>query len=477
MSSTPTTQTTPHSEAGPELEYRTARIHGTTFSNQTLRDWTESHLEGRVLNATAGPTHLTHPSGGEIVRNDIDPDADADRHLDVRELSQHYQPAFDTVLYDPPYSERQASVTYDCGFPGYQPDVTSELDAVLRSGGKVIQFGYTGDGLARHADYHREHVMVVNTLGRRHDVLALIDRKPTPNTPKAQPNSAVTGSVVMNEYANRPTNTQSTPFTLHYEPLVDPHDLGDPLPDPVREWTQSQFQGRVLVLYPGTHFTYPGSVIENHPTDTPPRMYDPTSRGWRATSSTALTNLEAFAEGRFDTIVFGPPASAFFENTTVDGSTTGLDTHIKHQIHDLLAEGGRLIQLGHTSTGMSSTYDYRRHAVAVFTTPGNSPAIHGVVDENHSRTLQSFTTPPLPERAITCVRCPTAWDLHQGRNPAFDVHCPSCEAVTQEACYTPSGGVRDEPHPARVETAFTLLANAEPCHHPDGHLFDHPRYA
>lgn len=209
MESTPTTHTpAQRASARPVLEYRTARIHGATFSNTTLRDWVESHLTGRVLNVTAGPTHLNHPDGGEIVRNDIDPSTDADTQLDVRDLGQHYTHEFDTIIYDPPYSERQADVTYGCGFPGYQSDVITALDAALRPGGKVIQFGYTTDGLATQSDYAREHVLLINTLGRRHDVLAVIDRKPTPNESASTASlCAVDSGVVMNEHASSRRDT------------------------------------------------------------------------------------------------------------------------------------------------------------------------------------------------------------------------------------------------------------------------------
>ena len=468
MSSTPTD---PQSQAGPQLEYRTARIHGATFSNQTLRDWVESHLEGRVLNATAGPTHLTHPDGGEIVRNDIDPDADANLHVDVRELSQHYQAAFDTVLYDPPYSERQATVTYDCGFPGYQPDVTHELDAVLRPGGKVLQFGYTTDGLAIQADYAREHVLLINTLGRRHDVLAVIDRKPPqPDSPSINCLSARDSGVVMNEHASTRRDTQAATFAMTYDTLPDPINLGTGLPDRVAEWAHQYFQGRVLVLYPGTEFDYQGTIIQNHPTAPPATRYEHGGDAWVARTSASVTDLAEFDRGYFETVVFGPPASAFFENTTIDGTTTGLDTAVKRAVHDLLDTGGRLIQIGHTSTGMSSDYDYRRAAVGVFTTPGDQPDVIGLVDENQSQSLFSYTTNQPVERQLTCVRCPTAWDLHRGQNPALDIHCPSCTALTHEPCHTPDNTDRDEPHPRRLETAMTALSHADPCTHPDGHL-------
>jgi len=65
------------------------------------------YIHGRTLNACAGKTKLQHD--GEIVRNDLDPKRDADTHLDVAEIADHFEPrSFDTVIFDPPFDQKQA---------------------------------------------------------------------------------------------------------------------------------------------------------------------------------------------------------------------------------------------------------------------------------------------------------------------------------------------------------------------------------
>jgi len=56
-----------------------------TFEYEPARSIVEEHMHGRVLNACAGKTKLQHDD--EIVRNDLNPDRDADVHLDVAEIA------------------------------------------------------------------------------------------------------------------------------------------------------------------------------------------------------------------------------------------------------------------------------------------------------------------------------------------------------------------------------------------------------
>lgn len=70
---------------GPQLDadvtftYCTVQPNRWTFSAAKIRAWVEQYLDGRVLNACAGPTKLGH---SPVHRNDIDPEIDADTHVD-----------------------------------------------------------------------------------------------------------------------------------------------------------------------------------------------------------------------------------------------------------------------------------------------------------------------------------------------------------------------------------------------------------
>jgi len=165
-----------------ELSYHTVRPNKWTFQSAKIRGWVESRLEGRVLNACAGKTKLANDH--EIVRNDLDEGRDADLHADVCEIADHFEAAaFDTIVYDPPFSENQANKTYDLGdgeavVAGRDAVAKRQFDEVLAPGGRVIQFGYTTTCMPASLGYKRLEVGVWNTLGRSNDYLSVIDKKP-----------------------------------------------------------------------------------------------------------------------------------------------------------------------------------------------------------------------------------------------------------------------------------------------------------
>jgi hypothetical protein len=165
-----------------ELEYQTVQPNRWTFQSDIIRRWVEQRLQGRVLNTCAGKTKLTHDH--EVIRNDIDEQRDADLHVDVCEIADHLAPeSFDTIVYDPPFSQYQANRSYGGRTVGDTALAKRQFDALLRPGGRVIQFGFTttcmptvierDDGTER--SYHRKAVAIFNTLGQMHDYLATVD--------------------------------------------------------------------------------------------------------------------------------------------------------------------------------------------------------------------------------------------------------------------------------------------------------------
>lgn len=134
-------------------------------------------MVGRVLNVCAGKTRLAHDH--EIVRNDIDEDRDADLHVDVCEIVDHFPAeSFDTIVYDPPFSDYQSNSKYEGMNVGNETIAKRQFDLLLRPGGRVIQFGYTTTCMPNEFGYHRSSVAVWNTLGRMNDYLSAVDEKP-----------------------------------------------------------------------------------------------------------------------------------------------------------------------------------------------------------------------------------------------------------------------------------------------------------
>lgn len=164
------------------LSYDTVQPNKWTFKSNKIRQWVEERLRGRVLNACAGKTKLAHDH--EIVRNDIDPERDADLHVDVREVADHFEAeSFGTIIYDPPFSENQANESYELEdgevvVAGKDAITKRQFHELLKPGGRVIQFGFTTTCMPAALEYERREVAVWNTLGRMNDYLSVVDEKP-----------------------------------------------------------------------------------------------------------------------------------------------------------------------------------------------------------------------------------------------------------------------------------------------------------
>ena len=167
---------------GLKMSYHSVSPNRWTFQSTKIRRWVEARLSGRVLNACAGKTRLAHD--GEIVRNDLDADRDADLHVDVCEIADHFEAAtFDTIVYDPPFSENQANESYELEdgeavVAGRDAVAKRQFDELLAPGGRVIQFGFSTTCMPAALDYDRREVAVWNTLGRCNDYLSVVDKKP-----------------------------------------------------------------------------------------------------------------------------------------------------------------------------------------------------------------------------------------------------------------------------------------------------------
>jgi len=164
-----------------ELSYHSVSPNKWTFKSKKIRQWVEARLTGRVLNACAGKTKLTHDD--RIIRNDIDEDREADLHVDVCQIADHFEAgSFDTIVYDPPFSSYQSNTEYDGKDVGDDALAKRQFDELLAEGGRVIQFGFTTTNMPTSLGYERQEVAVWNTLGRCNDYLSTVDKKPGEST-------------------------------------------------------------------------------------------------------------------------------------------------------------------------------------------------------------------------------------------------------------------------------------------------------
>ena len=120
-----------------------------TFECPPVRRVVESYLTGTVLNACAGKTKLRTEAVDEIVRNDINPKMDADYHIDVCEIGHHFEPrSFDVVVFDPPFSQKQADEHYDSAHATDMGQARKELRDLTKVGGTIVELGFDMWGAA-----------------------------------------------------------------------------------------------------------------------------------------------------------------------------------------------------------------------------------------------------------------------------------------------------------------------------------------
>ena len=147
-----------------------------TFEYPRAREFVEQRLQGRVLNACAGRVRLSHNS--EIVRNDLNPEADADLHADVSEIAGHFEPmSFDTVVFDPPYDDIQAADKYDSLRADGVLNAFKQFNQLVRPRGAVITFGWNSWGMRSHDSFEREETALFQRGPCKRDVIATVDRR------------------------------------------------------------------------------------------------------------------------------------------------------------------------------------------------------------------------------------------------------------------------------------------------------------
>ncbi|WP_135829987.1 zinc ribbon domain-containing protein [Halorussus halobius] len=167
-----------HRVGGRDSDGSQATISRWTFEAEQVRSVAEEHLQGRVLNATAGKTRLSHD--GDVVRNDINPEMPADTHVDVQAADEHWpSESFDSVVLDPPFDAGQAEARYGGWHASDFSVARDALEPLVRPGGIAISLGWTTYAFAEQfaPDWGREELHIYQRGPVHPDVFLMVDRK------------------------------------------------------------------------------------------------------------------------------------------------------------------------------------------------------------------------------------------------------------------------------------------------------------
>ena len=121
------------------------------------------------------------------VTNDLNPEVDADHHVDALEFLRSFDSgSVDGVLYDPPYSPRQVAECYKgVGIEvdgrttqsTFWAEQKSEIARIVKHGGKVLCFGWNSGGIGKSHGFEMTRVLLVAHGGWHNDTICTVEIK------------------------------------------------------------------------------------------------------------------------------------------------------------------------------------------------------------------------------------------------------------------------------------------------------------
>jgi len=493
-SKTQTPETSIHSDQNPEITYWTDTTEGSTFESDKLRWWTESKLGGvdQMLNPCAGEVALN--VDGETLRVDINEDANADLHIDFRNLLEHVEEnSFDAIVYDPPYTWNQAVNKYGLdidpdGFYFYDDEIKVLFDTLLAPGGTFIQFGYSTDVMPDRLGYETTAIGIFNKLGCQNDYFGVAAQKPVGSQQPEQP-FKISKRTLPNEEANKieagdisTGGNGGQEINTVYKKSGTDTDYKSELSILANEWTE--YDDRVLHIYEEE------PRIERHTDEwTTCAYYSPDLQNGVTEETADIVETpwnigSRFATGVFDVVILDLPYSAWQQNIRTpheqasEGSDkTHVDTAIKRSITDIVkGKTGKVIQIGRTATTMSGDdYNYSRTGVGILQHPSkNTDRIISVDTKGHENLevaglgegevdgeysfnrgapnitdKRNRTDHPVSHYATFCVHCGNSFFHH----PAAYLWCPDCNATEGDMCRSEDGSFN---YPSGPHHSITL---------------------
>jgi hypothetical protein len=166
------------------MSYEWAMPSGDTLSIKPIREFAERWMAA-CPGAWADP--YARNSRMAAFTNDLDPNTAAACHLSAEDFLRRFEDGLlDGVLFDPPYSSRQAKELYESiGLKyTYEESIGESVRAAkvevartVRLGGIVLSFGWNSVGMGRSAGFEKEEILLVGHGGAHNDTICVAERK------------------------------------------------------------------------------------------------------------------------------------------------------------------------------------------------------------------------------------------------------------------------------------------------------------
>ena len=146
-----------------------------TFTIKSIKELlAEEATSGLWADPFAG---YNSPAG---LTNDLDPESPSKSHQDALEWLQSLRGhSVDGVLYDPPYSITQARMYGKKEYASmmYWANCKTEIARIVKTGGKVICFGWNTNGIGINREFRLDRILIVAHGGSKNDTLVTVETK------------------------------------------------------------------------------------------------------------------------------------------------------------------------------------------------------------------------------------------------------------------------------------------------------------
>jgi hypothetical protein len=122
-----------------------------------------------------------------LYTNDLNPDIEANSHIDALEFLQSLPvSSVDLMLFDPPYSPRQVSEVYkrfgktvnmQTTQASYWSKLKQEISRITKSGGKCVTCGWNSGGIGNSYGFYIERILLVPHGGWHNDTICTVEVK------------------------------------------------------------------------------------------------------------------------------------------------------------------------------------------------------------------------------------------------------------------------------------------------------------